>query len=38
MGGKEMLIPGQGSGTLRAFINAGNKKPALEREGQLFRG
>ena len=36
--GKEMLITGQGSGTLRAFINAGNKKPAWKEKVSFFQG
>lgn len=36
--GKELLITGQGSGTLRAFINAGNKTPAWKEKARFFQG
>ncbi len=36
--GKEMLITGQGNGTLRAFINTGNKKPGWKEKANFFQG
>ena len=36
--GKEMLITGQGNGTIRAFINTGNKKPAWKEKAHFFQG
>lgn len=36
--GKEMLITGQGSGTLRAFINTGKNKPSWKEKARFFQG
>jgi WD40 repeat protein len=36
--GKEMLITGQGNGTLRAFINTGKSTPAWKEKARFFQG